>query len=636
MGTSAQGPQVRGGALGRRQQPVPQQVLDEARRLWQRGARQLLTVATTQRASRSASLLAAVLSVAAASVFIALVLRVVHVANISLVYLPVVLWLGARFGSWPAILGSVLSFLAYDFFFIPPVHRFTVNDPTEWLSLAALLATSLVIGQMTATVQARAREAQESRERTVTLYRLAELIVSTTTFEALLPALVQRVREVFAPAGVVACGLILTDAQGQPTTRALAPVDDPAITAPLALESPEQRAQATWALERGRPVGGHIRRDARNPDERRELEVSYFVPLRSRERVIGLLGVAGTAAVRELVAGTYEAPEIGSSGGPASAPAPTASARHAQSALFVAFCGQIALALDRAALQQEAVHAEALREGDSLKDALLGSVTHDLRTPLASIEAAAESLLEPDIAWSEAERREFAETIVASAHRLNRLVTNLLDLSRLEAGVAVPEMRWYPIGDVIATVLDQLDLIGRTDGYEIAVDVPDDVPPVPMDHAQIEQMLTNLLENALKYSPKGSTITIQARVLASNRDLEVRVTDQGIGIPPHELEAIFSKFYRVQNVYLPWASGRPPAGTGLGLAISAAIIRAHGGRIWAESQPGAGSTFIFTLPIPELTPESRLQQMDVGEQTTRTADETPPATGAATAKGAQA
>jgi two-component system sensor histidine kinase KdpD len=624
--------------MGRRQQTVPQQALDETRRLWQRGARQLLTVATTQRASRSASLLATVLSVAAASVFIALVLRLVHVANISLVYLPVVLWLGARFGSWPAILGSVLSFLAYDFFFIPPVHRFTVNDPTEWLSLAALLATSLVIGQMTAAVQARAREAQESRERTVTLYRLAELIVSTTTFEALLPALVQRVREVFAPAGVVACGLILTDAQGRPTTRALAPAHDPGATAPLALESPEQRAQATWALERGGPVGGTIRRVERTPDKLRDLEVSYFVPLRSRERVVGLLGVAGTAAVRELVAGTYEAPKVGSSGAatPAPAPAPNATARHAQSALFVAFCGQIALALDRAAFQQEAMHAEALRESDSLKDALLGSVTHDLRTPLASIEAAAESLLEPDIDWSEAERREFAETIVASAQRLNRLVTNLLDLSRLEAGVAVPELRWYPIGDVIATVLDQLDLIGRTDGYEIVVDVPDDVPPVPMDHAQIEQVLTNLVENALKYSPRGSTITIQARVLAPNRDLEVRVTDQGIGIPPHELDAIFSKFYRVQNVYLPWASGRPPAGTGLGLAISAAIILAHGGRIWAESQPGAGATFIFTLPIPEQTPESQLEHEDAGEQTARTSDEGPPATGAAPAKGAEA
>src|SRR5207248_9692811 len=117
-----------------------------------------------------------------------------------------------------------------------------------------------------------------------------------------------------------------------------------------------------------------------------------------------------------------------------------------------------------------------------------------------------------------------------------------------------------------------------------------------------------------KYSPRGSTITIQARVLTPNQHLEVRVTDQGIGIPPHELAAIFSKFHRVQNVYLPWASGRPPAGTGLGLAICADIIQSHGGRIWAESQPGAGATFAFTLPIPEQIPVSQLKNPDAHEQ----------------------
>src|SRR5262249_28958515 len=157
-------------------------------------------------------------------------------------------------------------------------------------------------------------------------------------------------------------------------------------------------------------------------------------------------------------------------------------------------------------------------------------------------------------------------------------------------------------------------------------DVPDEVPPVPLDHAQIEQVLTNLIENALKYSPVGSTITIQARVRTAqqenpagqadqaDRELEVRVTDQGIGIPPHELATIFSKFYRVQHVQLPWTSRRPPAGTGLGLAICAAIIQAHDGRIWAESQPGAGATFIFTLPIPRQAPESQLPDLYTSDE----------------------
>ena len=175
-----------------------------------------------------------------------------------------------------------------------------------------------------------------------------------------------------------------------------------------------------------------------------------------------------------------------------------------QLTLFAAFCDQIALALDRFALQQQAIHAEALRESDRLKDVLLGSVTHELRTPIASIKAAASSLLQPDMTWSDDDRREFLESIDVSADRLNRLVGNLLDLSRLEAGSAQPEKDWYPIGDVIATVLDRLDLTGQTREHHIVVDVPEDIPLVPMDYVQIEQVLTNLIENALKYSPAES------------------------------------------------------------------------------------------------------------------------------------
>lgn len=550
---------------------------------------------------------AALMGVAAASLFIALINHFTHIGNISLVYLLAVLWLAARYGRGPAVFASVLAFLAYDFLFIPPYYLFTVDDPTEWLSLFALLATALVLGQLTAAVQRRAREAIESQRRTATLYALSELIAATTNHEQLLSALARRMLAVFAPMGVNAAALILPGEYGRPVTRAVASAS-PADARPLTLELAEYAAQASWGLEHGHTAGGVVR--AHGPGSEAE-QVCFFVPLHSGNATIGLAGIAGTPSLRRLAmmgAGAQSAHVDGAG------------------ELFDAFCKQIALALDRAALRQEAVHAEALRESDSLKDALLGSVTHDLRTPLASIEAAAGSLLEPDIAWSEAERREFAETIASSARRLNRLVTNLLDLSRLEAGVAVPDKRWYPIGDVIATVLDQLDLIGRTEGYAITVDVADDVPPLPLDHAQIEQVLTNLIENALKYSPQGSTIAIRARVLEPSGELEVRVADQGIGIPPHELGAIFTKFYRVRDVHLPWISGRPPTGTGLGLAICAAIIAAHGGRIWAESQPGQGATLIFTLPIPRERPEERLP--DVPADSAEAADGTQPAAAA--------
>jgi two-component system sensor histidine kinase KdpD len=309
--------------------------------------------------------------------------------------------------------------------------------------------------------------------------------------------------------------------------------------------------------------------------------------------IVGALGISGGPSLRRLVLRSTLAPS-----GSLLRPQVVASTQDEQVTLFAAFCDQIALALDQFALRREIIHTEALRESDRLKTALLGSVTHDLRTPLAAIQAAAGSLLDEDIEWSDAERRAFAETIESSSERLTRLVSNLLDVSRLEAGVLVPERRWHPLGDVLAAVLDRLELAGRTGGRDIIVDLPDDLPLAYIDHAQIEQVFTNLIENAIKYSPPGSPISVRARMLDEPPAIEVRVIDHGVGIPPGELRAIFDKFYRVQHVDLPWNNGRPPTGTGLGLAICAGIVQAHGGSIWAESAPGEGTTMIFTLPMP--------------------------------------
>jgi two-component system sensor histidine kinase KdpD len=530
---------------------------------------------------------AAALGVGLASLVIAMIGHWVHVSNISLIYLPVVLWLAARYGRGPAIAASVLAFFAYDFFFIPPLYLLTVNNPTEWLSLAALLVTSLVAGQLTSQVRARAQEALESQRRMATLYGLSQLIASAGDLDTLLETLAQRVITVFAPWGVVACALLLPDECDVLEPRVVAPSKGPEADL-LRLVRGEQAGQAAWSFEHGTTVGGPtmvISARTQHP------VLSYFVPLRSRRRTVGVLGVAGGEALRPLVAQVAGVAD---------------SDPHAE--LFAAFCGQIALALDRAVLQQQAIHAEALRESDQLKNVLLGLVTHDLRTPLASIKAAVSSLLDETMTWSLADRRDFLESIDTSADRLNRLVGNLLDLSRLEAGVAVPQKEWYLIGDVIATVLDQLDLTGQLRGRSVEVDVPDDLPLVPMDHAQMEEVLTNLIENALKYSPATSPVRISARATDVPHELEVSVADRGVGIPPGELHAIFGKFYRVQHVQLPWDKGRPPIGTGLGLAICAGIVEAHGGRIWAESAPGEGSTFTFTLPIPAERPQGALPE----------------------------
>ena len=600
--------------------------------------------------------LAAVLGDALASILIALVNSRVRVENISLVYLLVVLGLATFYGRGPAIAASILAFLAYDFFFIPPIHVLTVNDPSEWFSLLALLAISLVIGQLTAVVQARAREALlsrqeaiESEHRTAILYSLAQTIASTTDLETLLQVCATRIVEVFHYNGITACSLIVPDIHGWPVTRAIFPAGRPGAEA-LDLSIPERAAQAVYVLEHGTAVGGSDRHQippgAPGAGQNNKALMDggalvFYLPLRSSQQIVGVVGIAGSTAIRQLrnqhVSTSHSSPSgqlshsaersdsAGSSdhssetGENTAEPAAAVAAADGhlphmaqQVALFTAFCDQIALAIDRFSLQQQAIHAEALRESDQLKNALLGSVTHDLRTPLAAIQASVGSLLEAGVSWTEAERREFLETIESSSDRLSRLVNNLLDLSRLEAGVAEPEKQWYPLENVIATVLDRLELTGRTASYHIDIEVPDDLPVVPIDHAQIEQVLTNLIENALKYSPAGSTIQIKAETLETPaREVEVRVTDEGIGIASHELKAIFDKFYRVQQVRLPWANNRPPSGTGLGLAICAGIIQAHGGRIWAESQPGKGSTFIFTLPIPEVIPPGDLPELSV-------------------------
>ncbi|MBF6592487.1 MAG: two-component system sensor histidine kinase KdbD, partial [Ktedonobacterales bacterium] len=186
-------------------------------------------------------------------------------------------------------------------------------------------------------------------------------------------------------------------------------------------------------------------------------------------------------------------------------------------------------------------------------------------------------------------------------------VTNLLDLSRLEAGVAAPAKDWQLIGDVVAAALDRLELAGQLRDHTISVAIAEDIPLALMDHGQIEQVMTNLVENAVKYSPAESVIHIQGEVVGAPAELEVRVADQGIGVPQWELAAIFDKFYRVQHPRLPWAA-RPPIGTGLGLAICAAIIEAHGGRIWAESPVGGGTTVIFTLPLSQDRPHGALPE----------------------------
>ncbi len=250
------------------------------------------------------------------------------------------------------------------------------------------------------------------------------------------------------------------------------------------------------------------------------------------------------------------------------------------------FVSQVALALERASLAQVETRARVLEESDRMKSALLSSVSHDLRTPLATIKAAITSLRDGDVSWNSAAREDLLMAVDEETDHLNRLVGNLLDMSRIESGALKPQRQWNILADILAGTVSRMRRSAET--HRIEVDVSDELPLVPVDHMQIDQVFTNLISNGLKYAPPGTTIQISAQV-QSDVELLVEVRNQGPPVPEEDLARIFDKFYRV-------TASDKVTGTGLGLTICKGIIEAHGGRIWAKNLPD-GLAFLFTLPL---------------------------------------
>lgn len=249
------------------------------------------------------------------------------------------------------------------------------------------------------------------------------------------------------------------------------------------------------------------------------------------------------------------------------------------------FAAQGALALERAALEQAEMRGRVLEESDRLKSALLSSVSHEFRTPLATIKAATTSLLSDQIAWDSQTRKELLSVVDEETDHLNYLVGNLLDMSRIEAGALKPDRQWNLLAEIVEGVVKRLHRVLRD--YRLEIDIPDDLPLVQVDYIQMEQVFTNLLQNSAKYAPAGSTIRLKAERLEAGQ-VQVRVSNQGLPVRAEDLERIFDKFYRV-------TAPEKVSGTGLGLSICKGIIEAHGGRIWAENER-QGFAFVFNLP----------------------------------------
>jgi two-component system sensor histidine kinase KdpD len=263
------------------------------------------------------------------------------------------------------------------------------------------------------------------------------------------------------------------------------------------------------------------------------------------------------------------------------APAISASERR----LLQTFASQGALALERAWLAQAESRAKVLEESDRLKSAILSSVSHELRTPLSTIKAAASSLRSKEVSWDSPARTQLVAAIDDEADHLNMLVGNLLDMSRIESGALKPKREWNILSEIVGSVLGRMRHL--VEEHEIEIEVPENLPLVPVDYVQMEQVFTNLVSNSLKYAPVNTVIRIRAQV--EDESIQVQVSNQGPQVPPEHLERIFDKFYRIT------AADRV-TGTGLGLSICKGIIEAHGGRIWAENIAD-GLAFNFTLPL---------------------------------------
>jgi two-component system sensor histidine kinase KdpD len=467
----------------------------------------------------------------------------VNGTTVALSFLLVVLAAASAYGLGPAIAASMIGMLCLNFFFLPPFGTLTIHDPQNWVALFAFLVTAVTASQLSSAARARARDAEKRREEVSKLYELSRTIIATPDSETAVSSIARQVVEVF---GFDYCAVFTPDEAGRWRRLALAselsftPTENEIANVYLAGEMK--------LLDRAEGSG------SANRQAETRLNVAY-APLKVGIKSIGVMISVSSTIER----GTLEA-----------------------------IAGLVALALERARFLKAISHTEALRQSDELKSALLASVSHDLRTPLTSIRASVDSLLQEEIEWDKKALREFHLIISEEVERLTRLIRNLLEMARIEAGEMRPSKQWGSISEIFGNVLDRT--AAATQNHKVIVDLDDGLPLVKIDPRLIAEALTNLVENAVRYSPHGSEIIIRGRIQEEN--MIVSVTDQGEGIDPDERERVFDKFYRSTRLNKQYKEG-----TGMGLAIARGIVESHGGRIWVESASGHGLEFSFMVPV---------------------------------------
>ncbi|MGF7175885.1 sensor histidine kinase [Azospirillum doebereinerae] len=481
--------------------------------------------------------------------------RVLALNNMALVFLTAVLASAVTGGLGPSLYASVASVLTFNYFFLPPLYTLDVSDPENIVALFFFAVVAVIASNLTARVRSQAVTARARAKTTEDLYLFSRKLAGVVTMDDLLWATAYQIAAMLK----VHVVLLLPDG-GSVAVRAGYPPEDVIADADL--------AAAVWAWENNRPTG----RGADTLPGAKWL----FLPMRTGRGPVGVVGI-----------------DTGGSGG-----RPGGLLTPDQRRLLDALIDQAALAIERVTLAEDVDRAKLAAETERLRSALLTSISHDLRTPLASILGSATSLSGYGPMLDEAARRELAMTIQEEAERLNRFIANLLDMTRLESGAIRPRTGAVDPAEVVGSALERVRRILA--GHRVEIDLAAGLPMVEIDAVLFEQVLFNLLDNAGKYAPDGSPITVRA--WREDGRVRIEVLDEGDGIPPEDVDRIFDKFYRVH------AQDRQRAGTGLGLAICRGFVEAMGGTIAAGNRRDrSGAVFSLTLPeaagMPGLDPE---------------------------------
>ena len=503
-----------------------------------------------KRTSRRREYLYALMGVAIATAVAWVMFPYFGPANLIMMYLMAVIVVAIRLGRGPSVLASLLSVATFDFFFVPPYLSFAVSDIQYLLTFAIMLIVALVISNLAVRIREQAELARYRERRTTVLYELSRDLATHRGTAMLTQVAVKHLREVFD--GQVA--VFLADAEKrvrlQRTEQVFFEFD------------PKEAGVAQWVFD-------HNERAGLGTDTLPGASALYL-PL------VGSSGPIGVMAVRAKDAGLLLDPE--------------------QLHLLESLVNHVALAIERTRLSDEAQQAHVRVETERMRNAILSSVSHDLRTPLATITGAASSLLDDQSRLNVDDRLELSRSIYREADRLDRLLKNLLDMMRIEAGAVQLKTEWHPIDEIVGAALSRLE--ERLHNHIVKTAFPPDLPLVHIDGVLLEQVMMNLLENAAKYAPAGSIIDLSAS--AGDREVLVEVADRGQGIPLGDEIRIFDKFYRAK----PAREG----GVGLGLTICRGIVEAHRGRIWAENRTGGGAVFRFAIPLSEEQPPIAAEQ----------------------------